>query len=276
MKLDFWKMHGAGNDFIIINAIESYCPHLTSEFIRSVCTRKTGAGAEGLIITHPPRQAGHFRMQFFNPDGREAEMCGNGARCIAALAHHSGVAPPLMNMETASGLVTAEVIAPDQVCLTLPPPCNMIPSITLEMPQGDKIEVFSVNTGVPHAIIMTQDINTPPIPDWGPSVRHHPAFAPQGTNANLLAPTDDPDTFNIRTFERGVEAETLACGTGMAAAAFAIAHQRQCRTSLALRTTHHDELHVEIPDPITPGHIRLTGPIAYVYQGTIDITGDPQ
>jgi diaminopimelate epimerase len=274
MRIPFWKMHGAGNDFILINAMhQPLAPSLP--VITAWCRRRTGIGAEGLILLHPPRTSGHFLMQFFNPDGQEAEMCGNGARCAARLACELQVAPPDMTIETAAGILRAEVLPGDGgVRLHLPEPRDCSRDQPLELAGHPPLHYAFANTGVPHAVIECEDLDRVDVDALGARIRHHVRFAPRGTNVNFITVTA-PDSLRIRTYERGVEAETLACGTGVAAAAVTAVLRGRVVSPVTVCTAGGDRLlvAVDVLDGV-PGRIILTGPAVHTFTGTLDYSGN--
>jgi diaminopimelate epimerase len=216
----FVKMQGAGNDFIMILDLENRFD-TSPELIASMCAPHRGVGADGLIVVRPSGDA-DFRMHYFNRDGGEADMCGNGARCAALLAFRSGIAGRSMAFETRSGTVRAEIIG-DQVCIGIGDVKKLALSIHLDRAG---IDVHFALSGVPHAVCITEKAGECPEADFlrlARSVRHDPAFAPNGANFNLVTVQGDHELI-YRTYERGVEAETLACGTGAVAAAVITSH----------------------------------------------------
>lgn len=258
MPIPFWKMHGAGNDFILVDDRALAFPVQNAAFIARLCDRRRGAGSDGLLLIQPSSEA-DFRMRFFNPDGSEADMCGNGARCIARLAHEIGAAPADMRIETAAGMVRADMVA-NGVRLHLPPPKDWRFNLSLRV-NAHNYSLHFVNTGVPHAICMVTDLNTVDVARLGGVIRHHPLFAPAGTNADFIQVTG-PESLSIRTYERGVEAETLACGTGILAAALVGERLGLVRAPVKVKTAGGDLLVVTSSPP------TLTGPAECVFQGT--------
>jgi diaminopimelate epimerase len=229
----FWKMSGCGNDFIVID----HRRPLIAEgrivaFVRRVCRRRVSVGADGLILVEADSGA-DFRWRFYNADGSRAEMCGNGARCAARFAHLIGIAGPRLCFATDAGLVRAEVQGA-QVAIALPDPGEVSPRMTIEAPEG-QIACRTVHTGVPHAVIVSQALETLDVVGLGRPIRHHPHFAPQGVNVNFIQPLAD-GSLAIRTYERGVEEETLACGTGSAAAALVMAAEGRIASPARLMT----------------------------------------
>ena len=270
MKVPFWKMHGAGNDFILLNCISSGLPAPAPETIRDWCRPHTGIGADGLILLQPPDVSGEdFRMVFFNPDGSGADMCGNGARCVARFAFDQGIAPDCMRFATASGVISAKVQG-QTVTLDMQVPNNLQLAQTLEL-DHDKIQFDFADTGVPHAIITCKDVAKADVCHLGKSIRNHPRFAPAGTNVDFIQILPD-NTVEIRTYERGVENETLACGTGVAAAAAVCVQKGTIPSPVSVRTAGGDKLIITITQHEERiAKLVLTGPAVYVFHGFISL-----
>lgn len=266
MEIQFWKMHGAANDFILVDDRQLLFPVSDRAWIAGAAQRRTGIGCEGVILIQPSARA-HFRMRFFNPDGGETDMCGNGARCVARLAHDIGVAPRQMRFETGAGQIEAEIIG-GQVRLGMTVPTDWRMGRSLELPDGSRPYSF-VNSGVPHAVMEADDLDSVDVASVGRAVRYHKDFAPKGTNANFIKVTG-PQSLRIRTYERGVEAETLACGTGMVAACLIAGRLGRVKPPVRITCASGDTLEVnyrltgEGADQVT-----LLGPAAYVFKGTI-------
>lgn len=268
MKQVFWKMHGAGNDFILLDDRPARFPHTDAALIRRLCDRHAGIGSEGLLLMQSSTRA-HVRMRFFNPDGAEASMCGNGARCIARLAHDLGAAPSSMHIETAAGILAADVLS-DVVRLQLPTPTDCRCHQTLAL-SDQNIRYHAIHTGVPHAVIETQALDGLDISTIGAAIRHHPAFAPEGTNVDFMAITG-PQALRVRTYERGVEAETPACGTGITACALIAGRLGHVTPPVRVTCQHGDTL--EVNYRLTAdgfGAVTLLGPAVYVFEGTVEI-----
>ncbi len=214
--ITFSKMSGSGNDFIIIDN-RSHCTDGIdmSQFITSVCRRKMSVGADGLILIEPSDKA-DFRWRFYNSDGSRAEMCGNGARCAARFAYVNGIAGENLTFETDAGIVSGQVNA-DRVKVKMPDPTDLRLDYSIELAMGP-LTVSSINTGVPHVVIMQDAIEAVDVFGLGREIRNHEIFAPAGTNVNFIC-QQGPAKLAIRTYERGVEDETLACGTGSIASA---------------------------------------------------------
>ncbi len=218
--IDFFKMSGSGNDFILIDnrehAVEAAIGSMpVVEFVKAVCEAKVSLGADGLIMIQKSTKA-DFAWRFFNADGSEVEMCGNGGRCAARFALLNGIAGMRMSFETVAGIIDAEVKS-DIVKLRLTDPFDLRLGETLPL-DGHNITVDSINTGVPHVVHFVDDVSSYNVFDIGRKTRYHEHYQPRGTNANFVEPVDR-HTLKVRTYERGVEDETLACGTGSVAAA---------------------------------------------------------
>jgi len=260
MEQPFWKMHGAGNDFILIDDRELKFPLADIDTITHLCDRKRGIGSDGLLLIQPSDSA-NFRMRFVNPDASEADLCGNGARCIAQLAHEIGVAPTDMRIETGAGVLRAEIIPPF-VRLELPLPKDWRMNLTIEW-EEEELPLHFVNSGVPHAIVFVEDLTVVDVEALGRHIRQHALFAPFGTNANFVQ-TTGPASLSIRTYERGVEGETLACGTGMVAAVLVAEKLGLIQSPAQVITTGGHMLEVST----TP--LSLTGPAEHSFRGTVD------
>lgn len=262
----FWKMHGAANDFIVVDDRGLAFPLADGPWMRRMMARHTGVGSEGVLLIQPSAQA-HFRMRFFNPDGGEVDMCGNGARCIARLAHELGVAPARMAFETGAGLVRADVRG-DHVELTMTPPHDWRLDRRLQV-GGRTLAYDFVNSGVPHVVVVVDDLDRAPVQELGAAIRYHPDFAPRGTNANFIAITG-PDALRVRTYERGVEAETPACGTGIVAAALLAGRTGRVQAPVTVVPTSGDTLRVDFRLTADGAEdVTLFGPALHVFRGEL-------
>lgn len=267
--LPFWKMHGAGNDFVLFDDREETFPTGNAARIEEIATPKYGVGSEGVILIQPSDEA-DFRMRFFNPDGNEVEMCGNGARCVAKLAHEQGIAPEDMTFDTVAGKIGASVISDDVIRLEMTPPEGLVLNQTLEV-QGQELTYHFVNSGVPHVVIELDDIKDVDLVSLGAAIRYHEAFAPAGTNVNVIQVLGE-NHIQVRTYERGVEAETLACGTGMVACGLIAGSLGRVSTPVQVTCASGDTLEVDYTQGETgPESPTLTGPAVHVFQGAIDV-----
>jgi len=210
-KVKFTKMVASGNDFVVIR-LSGYPHKRLAKFSRSICDRKFGIGADGLLVLAKSK-AVDIKMRIFNADGSEAEMCGNGARCVALYGSKK-----LIKIETKAGIIAAHVNG-NNVRIKLADPKNLKTNIPLKI-NGRLLRVNFVNTGVPHTIIFVEGLDKIDVVGLGRQIRYHRKFAPQGTNVDFVEVLNN-NSIKIRTYERGVEDETLACGTGAAASALA-------------------------------------------------------
>lgn len=266
MKIPFWKMHGAANDFVLVDDRAQTFPAGDTAWIASVGARRTGVGCEGVILIQPSSSA-DFRMRFFNPDGSEVEMCGNGARCVARLAAEIGAAPRQMTIDTVAGTLSATVQG-DTVRLLMTEPKDWRMDLALDV-CGTAMSCHFVNSGVPHAVLFPEDLDRCDVRELGRAIRHHAAFAPAGTNANFVKVTG-PNSVRVRTYERGVEDETLACGTGIVASALIAARTGLVAAPVQVTPASGDVLVVDFragPSGLT--NVSLEGPAVHVFQGVL-------
>lgn len=267
MQIPFHKMHGAANDFIVVDDRQQTFPTHDREWMAAIMARNTGVGSEGILLVQPSETA-DFRMRFFNPDGGEVDMCGNGARCIARFAAERGVAPATMRFDTLAGVVGAEVTG-ETVRLTMTPPTDwrMNQSLSLD---GQRVPYHFVNSGVPHVVIETDDVATTDVRKLGAAIRYHQDFAPDGTNVNFISITGG-NALRLRTYERGVEAETPACGTGIVGCALIAG--RAGKVNPPVRVTSAGGHVLTVDYRLTENgaeHVTLTGPTEHVFQGTLN------
>jgi len=217
--INFTKLSGAGNDFVIIDnrnrIVQKTVDSSLSNFIMKVCMRRMSVGADGLLLVENSEKA-DFKMRYFNSDGGEAETCGNGARCISRFAYINGIANENMTFETIAGIYESEIIG-DNVKVLMSDPSDIRLDFGLTLSSGEHKVCFA-NTGVPHVVFFVDDIEEADVFNIGKETRYHKDFQPAGTNANFIQ-IQNPSSIKIRTYERGVEDETLACGTGSIASA---------------------------------------------------------
>jgi diaminopimelate epimerase len=265
-QLEFYKMTGGGNDFILIDNREGKVDVDALRFsIARICRRRFSVGADGLIILEHSATA-HFRWRFFNADGSEAEMCGNGGRCAARLAHILGMAPADLSFETKAGLIKARV--KDRVVqLTLPLPTDIRLGITLPIGE-EEVSVDFVNTGVPHAVIFVPDLQAVDVVGLGSKIRWHEAFQPAGTNVDFIGV--DNGTVAIRTYERGVEDETFACGTGAIAAAIIAGMRGLISSPVTVIPRSGEPLTISYEGAGKIKEVSLEGEVRMIYHGWLD------
>jgi diaminopimelate epimerase len=268
--LTFAKMHGGGNDFILIdNRTQIIRSYEGPELAKRLCRRKFGIGADGLILVEDAHGA-DFRWRFYNADGSEAEMCGNGGRCAARFAFQAGIAPATLRFETNAGIVEAQVNG-SSVKLQLPRPNDLHLDIPLEV-LSDTVSVHYINTGVPHCVIFTADIENAAVVEVGRAVRYHDRFQPAGTNVNFVQVLGSHD-IAIRTYERGVENETMACGTGSVAGALISSYKQLVESPVKVRTQGGDVLIVHfVQGKNRIDNVFLEGETVFVYSGQLAST----
>lgn len=269
--LEFTKMNGAGNDFVMLDNRMGNL-QLSAKQISLLCNRHRGVGADGLIMLEYLDHKIPYRMRYYNADGQEADMCGNGARCftrfLASLESLSGA----LTFHTHAGMISGTVQDNHHVQILMSPPFDLQLDQVLTLSSGEKLKVHSLNTGVPHAVIITDNISTIPVSSLGRQIRHHTTF-PAGTNVNFIQ-VNTPNTLSIRTYERGVEDETLACGTGIVAASLIYHFLSKLPSPIFVTTRGHDVLRVDFElaeNPLSIDKVSLTGPADFVFKGTISI-----
>lgn len=266
--IEFWKMSGSGNDFILIdNRDGKVLENDLGRVVKRTCRRRESVGADGVIFI-TGSDTYDFGWRFFNADGGEAEMCGNGGRCAARFAYLKGIAGPGMTFETRIGPISAEVNG-RIVKVLMPNPEGYQKDITLS-PDVGWIHADFINTGVPHVVIGVGSLEDHPVFEQGRNIRYHPAFSPQGTNANFMKALDS-HIIEIRTYERGVEDETLACGTGAIASALTAAARGMVQSPVRVRTRGGEELLIHFKTREKEFHdIWLEGNTTLVYKARLN------
>ena len=264
----FTKMSGTGNDFLVIDHRRGFIPaELQKSFTSRVCRRMFSAGADGVILIEDSDKA-DFRWQFYNSDGSVAEMCGNGARCAARFAYRAGIAGKKMSFETIAGTIEAEICEEESVRLRMTEPFDYKDNFTVNA-AGQSLEASYLNTGVPHTVIMVEGDNTP-VKTWGKEIRFAPMFQPEGTNVNFVSLLESGDIL-ARTYERGVEDETRACGTGAVASAIIASIKTNLQSPVGVITSGGERLIIEFERKAdgSAENVYLTGPARIVYQGEL-------
>ena len=275
--LKFTKMNGAGNDFVLVDNRDGKL-QLSRETIARLCDRHRGIGADGLLAVEsakpPQNESGEngadFQMRYYNSDGGEAEMCGNGARCFARFAQRLSEKSGAISFETLAGKITAQFVG-EQIRLAMSEPRDLRLDEQLAL-KLETARVHSVNTGVPHAVVFVEDLENVAVARLGAEIRFHEHFAPRGTNVNF-AKQLDAQNIAIRTYERGVEAETLACGTGVVASALIFHKLKNAPAPIGVRVRGGERLEVSFEktgDGIFK-NVTLTGPADFVFEGEIEI-----
>jgi len=269
-NVSFVKMHGAGNDFVLIDDRAAAFPAHDHLLVAALASPRTGIACEGVILVQKS-SAADFRMVFFNPDGTEADLCGNGARCVAAFAREIGAAASnAMTFETRAGLVDAEVLDANRVRVWMPEPKNRRYGLVVPTSFGP-IAGDLVTAGVPHFIVACESVASVDVAKLGRELRLAEAFAPDGANVDFVQYTGAHRAL-IRTYERGVEAESGACGTGSVAAAVVSVEAKGKSLPLHLRTSQGFELTVDGDwRRAKSTGFTLTGPVRRVFAGTVDL-----
>lgn len=264
MQLPFVKYHGAGNDFILIDDRREIFPTDPSAIVPYLCHRMHGIGADGVILLQgsdrPP-----FRMRIFNADGSEPAMCGNGLRCFVDFLHGLGLVEHEVSVETASGVLQCRW-GPEQVAVNL----GRVRLITQSLPllvSDQWFDVHIVDSGVPHGVIFVDDVQQICLKTLGPQIRHHAVFAPHGVNVNI-ASVQKGGSIEVRTYERGVEAETLACGTGVAAVVWVASFFHCLPEVVPIITQGRQPMAVRRLDT---QEMELIGPVARVFEGYLPL-----
>lgn len=265
--IPFTKMSGTGNDFIIIDHRKQFIDkNELPYFTKAVCRRKFSAGADGLILIESSESA-DFSWTFMNGDGSLAEMCGNGARCAARFAYAKNIAASVMRFQTLAGEIEAEVMG-ESVKIRMTPPVGLNLEQKLEIDATEEV-VHSINTGVPHVVHFVNDNSKAPVVDRGRAIRFHELFKPAGTNVNFVQVLSH-DHLHVRTYERGVEDETMACGTGAVAAAIVAARLGKVKPPVRVTTSGGEDLIIHFTVAAEKiQDVYLQGPAHFIYEGQL-------
>jgi diaminopimelate epimerase len=270
VEIDFVKTEAGGNDFILVDMTEKSGNISWTKTVPGLCVRKKGIGADGVLVLEDCENC-DFTMRIFNPDGSEVEMCGNGARCSAYyFAQKKKVRKVRFN--TRAGIMKAET-GKDSVMLSLPSPSQAELDFLIKL-NDRELGVSYINTGVPHVVVETDRLEDINVVDIGKAIRHHPKFAPQGTNADFVQ-VSGKSSLRVRTYERGVEDETLACGTGVIACAVIESLRGKVKPPVKVLTRGGEQMKVyfrqsEQEDLISRIYdIKLQGTVRQVFKGTV-------
>ena len=266
--LRFAKMNGAGNDFVLLDNRAGDL-QLTREQIARICDRHRGVGADGVLLLERATNGATFRMRYYNADGGEAEMCGNGARCFARFAERTAGPLDELSFETPAGVIGAKLEG-ELVRLQMSEPKDLRLGLGIPI-DGETIAGNFVDSGVPHVVVAVEKIDAVDVRLLGARIRHQALFAPRGANANFLEKRGER-SIAIRTYERGVEDETLACGTGVVASALIFAATEKIDGPINVLVRGGDTLQVDFSregEQFT--NVTLTGPADFVFDGTIDL-----
>ena len=269
MVLEFTKMNGAGNDFVLIDN-RAQMIKLAPEQIVRLCHRHRGVGADGAIILVPSKSGkADWAWDFYNNDGSVGEMCGNGARCFARFVQKKTGTHRDFTFETGAGIINAHFEG-DRVTVNLTTPKGLRLSEQLPLSTGQQT-IHSLDTGVPHAVLFVPDADKAMVQQLGPEIRRHAHFAPRGTNVNFVQLLG-PDRIRVRTFERGVEGETLACGTGVTASALISSRVHKFNSPVKVQVQGGDQLEVTFRENNGGfSDVKLSGPAEFVFEGRIEI-----
>lgn len=268
MLLAFTKMNGAGNDFVLIDNRDAGIRLDRPQIVR-ICDRHRGVGADGVLLLVPGSPEADWAWDFYNSDGSSGEMCGNGARCFARFVQRLTRRDTPFKVATGAGIITVSFRG-ERVTVHLTAPVDLCLNEWLALSTG-KETVHSINTGVPHAVLFVEDADRAMVQQLGPEVRRHSRFAPRGTNVNFVQVLGNRRV-RVRTYERGVEGETLACGTGVTASALVASRVHRFSSPVQVLVQGGDELEVGFEDSGAGfSNVQLTGPADFVFEGRIEI-----
>jgi diaminopimelate epimerase len=269
MVLEFTKMNGAGNDFVLIDN-RARTINLSRGQVTRLCDRHRGVGADGVLLLVPAVSSkADWAWEFYNSDGSTGEMCGNGARCFARFVQKLTGLTRGFSFETGAGVITASFQG-ERVTVNLTRPTDLRLNQQVALSVGAQA-IHSINTGVPHAVLFVPEADRALVQQFGPEIRRHAHFGPQGTNVNFVQRLG-PNHIRVRTFERGVEGETLACGTGVTAAALVAARLHGFTSPVKVQVQSGEQLEVSFRDDHGEfAEVRLTGPAEFVFEGKIEV-----
>ena len=265
-KIPFMKLSGAGNDFVIINNFSGIIDSTDTNFVTKLCQRRMSVGADGVLLVEKA-DAVNFRMRYFNADGGEVETCGNGARCISKFAYLNGIASEQMRFLTNAGIYESEIVG-ENVKVRMSDPTDIRLSVPLQLDDGMHTVGFA-NSGVPHVVFFVEDLEDTEVFDLGQQTRYHDDFKPAGTNANFIR-IQSPRLIDIRTYERGVEDETLACGTGSIASAVVAATLGKVESPVDVKTASGAilKIHFDVKNG-EARNVYLEGDARVIYVGEL-------
>jgi diaminopimelate epimerase len=260
MKIEFYKYQGTGNDFVILENRDHQYDALTAKQVKQLCDRRFGIGADGLMLLNNHAEL-DFEMIYFNADGNESSMCGNGGRCLVQFAKHQGMHKSTYLFMEIDGKHEADI--------------DMHNIVRLKMQDVNKVEYHSgyaiLNTGSPHFVKFANNVEEIDVLETGREIRYSKTFAAEGINVNFVETTDEDGIF-VRTYERGVEDETLSCGTGVTASALMNAHNEKGFNRVEVKTPGgHLSVEYNKIDDEHFDNIWLCGPAEFVYKGEIEV-----
>jgi len=268
--IPFVKYAACGNDFILIDNRHAAISHPIPAFLSSLCHRHFGIGADGVIFLEASSKA-DAKMRIFNSDGSEAEMCGNGLRCLISWISEQFLNQQKLQIETLPGIFKGYSMGNGQIAVQMMPPQTYAWDESIEY-DGESVPIDYLDTGVPHVVRFVEDSEAFALNAWGKFIRHHARWQPRGTNVTI-GQRLDAKTFRIRTYERGVEGETLACGTGAAAFALAAARKYPIEGPLNIITRSMDTLTIDFKREKLGSfnHITMIGPAIRTFSGTFNV-----
>jgi len=270
MNINFAKAVASGNDFVIVSNMDGKLKEKIidfSDFARSICKRKYSVGADGVLVLEKSKTA-NFKMRIFNPDGSEVDMCGNGIRCSAFYAHTKRVSSSPMTIETKAGKLNVEADR-NMIKIKMTPPKDI--KLNQNIGTGKEIvSIHTINTGVPHVVHFVDNIARYPVKEMGSKIRYHKLFEPDGTNADFVE-VIDRSTLIVRTYERGVEDETLACGTGVVASSIISHLIKETKEPITVITKSKESLRVNFKrERNNFSDVYLEGKADIVFEGGIN------
>jgi len=260
MKIDFFKYQGTGNDFVILDNRDNRYDSLSVKQVKHICDRRFGIGADGLMLL-TKKEGYDFEMIYFNADGNESSMCGNGGRCLVKFAHHMGIHKSTYHFIATDGEHIADI--------------NTDQTVKLKMKDVSKVEEHSsyavLNTGSPHFVKFANNVKDIDVVQTGREIRFSKEFKEEGINVNFVESVDEDEIY-VRTYERGVEDETMSCGTGVTASALMSAHNDKGFNRVEVQTPGgHLSVEFEKCDDEHFENIWLCGPADFVYKGEIEV-----
>lgn len=267
MKIAFTKVEGSGNDFILIDNRDSRIPALKKSIKRKLCSRRTGIGADGILLLEKNREF-PFMMRYYNADGSEAKMCGNGARCVALYAFLKGFVSRRFSFRSKSGVHKAQIFKNNMVKVELTT-CEFKGKVTLRIAKR-KFDGIFLKIGVPHLVIFMKNIENIDVLHIGKKIRNLKRFSPEGTNVDFVK-IEDKNKLSIRTYERGVEGETFSCGTGAAAVSAVAYREKGFSSPIYVNPFSGETIVVSLKEAKGKLIPHLTAKARIVFSGTVEV-----
>jgi diaminopimelate epimerase len=269
-QIKFYKVSGAGNDFVLIDNRENQLTCDLNNLAQELCGKQQGQDVDGMLLVEKSDTV-DFKMRIFNSDGSEVDMCGNGARCIALFSYKHNIVGKDMVFETMAGNIEAQVTDENMVKLKMSSPSGLRLDFSLEL-EDRNLNINFLDTGVPHVVIFVDDIENTEVYKIGKAIRNHKEFAPAGTNINFVKIADNNKIY-VRTYERGVEDETLACGTGSVASAIISGIEKNLQSPVSVITRGGSILNIyfDIIDKENINDVYLQGEAKIILEGEYKI-----